>query len=148
MLRVSNNTPSVTYDRLTKNGRSLKEFTVRVAIRLSPPGATTLNVQETLDGLNGYREYFAGITSVRGLAEFARIEESEPDYDVIAEINALLRNIDIAVASGRNAMPTDSKGNEAAFRRNAAGGRDYAKITGPALATFRADIQSITATLS
>jgi len=105
------------YERSKEIGARLRTYTVNTSNKLSS-GATSVRVLGVLDSLIGYKTDFNLVKSIPGIAQYAREQENDPNYDAVAEFNTLIAFIDTAISTITSTFPTDASGFLLAYKFN------------------------------
>lgn len=117
-------------------GISLADFVSGRSVELLPDGTAQL-VLDTLDTLVSYSSRLTVLSQTPNIGQFARDQENDPSYDVVAELTALISLIDAAIAVIISTVPQDGAGFLLFQKRNAAGVAIDRTFTGATLAGLR-----------
>jgi hypothetical protein len=109
MLKVSNPLPANALARLKEQGYILKNYAAQHAAIVA--AGTNAKIFE---GIVIQLERLAGellaLKSTAGLTAYAASQEGDPDYDIVAEIDAVTAAIEAVGAAVRAGIPTDPTG--------------------------------------
>ena len=107
--RASNALPALNYDRAKKLAFQVQRLTSARSTEFSS-GASSAQVLSLLDNIRALKSQLDAVKSTPGIATYAKEQEDDPAYDVVAEFTALLAAIDAVIAEIVTTMPTDGSG--------------------------------------
>ncbi len=142
--KATNILPAEGYDR----GKKVAIQTRQLAQNRSAEwqaGANSFQVVAALDNLRTLRAELNSVRSVPGIATYARVQEDDVTYDVVAEFNALVAAIDTAIASISTTLPKDGGGFLLLETIAADGTRTPRTFTPGQLNTIRGNLDAIVA---
>lgn len=133
--RATNNLPAVNYDEAKSLARQLKNYASSRAT-LFGSGGNSDQIFATLDALKQFRDRLDAIRSTPGIAQYARDQEDDQTYDVVAEFVAMVAAVDAAIAQIVTTFPADGSGFLLAQTLSADGSRSARSFSAAGLATF------------
>lgn len=90
----------------------------------------------------------ATLAATPGLQTYAQAQENNPLLDIAAEYNAMVSQINSVIAWIAANFPQDGAGYKLAFQMDADGGLVWRQFTTASLATFRTQLDALTATIA
>ena len=104
--KASNAVPSRAYNEIKLEALKVKDFADRVVILLSSDFSAN-NLNGMITTLIHHKAKLDNLKATAGLSQYAKDQESDQSYDVVAEFAALLSLIDTVIAEIKN-TPTNS----------------------------------------
>ena len=107
--RASNIVPEKGLERAKTQANYLRRKAGEKVSQFSS-GANADDILALASNLRSVRNDLASLTSISGLAEYAREQENDSSYDIVAEFNALLALVDDVITEIVTTFPVDSSG--------------------------------------
>lgn len=108
--RASNSIPESAYEQAKALAVQVKSLADNRAARWAS-GSDAVEVSAAIDRAVAMRDRLNAIASTPGIAAYARSQEDDDLYDVVAEFQALVAALETVIAECVNALPTSSPGN-------------------------------------
>lgn len=146
--KATNILPVKAYDRAKSLSINVQRLANNRALAFAS-GASSSEVASTIDNLMAYRTELFSIKSVPGIADYAKVQEDNPAYDVVAEFNALIAVIDDAISTISTALPRDGSDWLLLVKRDATSGvLTDRSFSGAAMATTITKLEAISAAVT
>ena len=142
--RASNSTPAEAWELAKRLGRSVNTRSARYAEDFAT-GATFNEVLNCGAQFYSFSAEFDELAQVPGLADYARTEEDDPAYDVIAEVQNLRTLIENLITDLQTLLPQDQNGYLLENKLNADFSRNNRSFTGAQLQPLITRLQAIDA---
>ena len=132
----------------TAKGRALaiKVFAVAKSTELVT-ATKSVDILGIADSIANFVSELNTIKSTPGLAEYAKDQENDQSYDVVAEFNALVASLDAVISTVKSTFPVDSGGFLLSETFNADGTRTPRTFTASQVATIKADLDTVVASI-
>lgn len=111
-------------------------------------GANSERILTAMDTLINFRTELNVVKSTPRIAQYAKDQEGDQNYDVAAEFIAVIALLDIAIASIITAFPRDGNDYLLAETMDANGVRAPRNFTSGALSGIRTDLDAVAAGIS
>ena len=145
--RAASAIPAGEYQKAKLQAVQLKNYALSRSA-LFNVGANSLEVLATVDNLSAMHDALNGYKDVPGIISYAEIQEDDVTYDVSVEFTTMLASIDTCVTDIVATLPTDVDGylllNEI-LPDGTLVPRDFTPVQ---LATAKANLDAIAATIS
>lgn len=142
--RATNILPQEGYDRSKKIASRLKQFSANRSAALAG-GGNSDQVLGTVDSMKLFKEQLVEVATIPGIGDYAKTQEDDPTYDVVAEFTALLVLIDAVVAEVFATFPVDVSGFLQAYTLIADGTQVPRIFTPAQLAGLRTELNAVDA---
>lgn len=140
--RASNQIPAENYQRSKDLANQLKrQAQTRSATFAS--GAKSAEILAAADHLNAFKTELIAMSQTPGIVAFAKEQEDDPTYDVVAEFTALLATIDAVIAEIVSTLPADTNDWLLINKINADGSLAPRSFTGAQLSGLRSLMDDI-----
>jgi hypothetical protein len=107
--RATNSVPEGGLNNAKRLAVSIKNTAItRAAFYAS--GADSDNILALADEMRRYSIALTAIKSIPGIGQYARDQEGDANYDIVAEFNALIAGVDAVVSQIVSTFPVDSSG--------------------------------------
>lgn len=110
-------------------------------------GATSAEILSTVDNLRALKSALDEAKATPGIADYARSQEDNQAYDVVAEFNAMLAAIDAVIANVVTTIPKDGSGFLLVDRIETDGSLTPRDFTGPQLTGLVNELNSLSAAI-
>lgn len=104
--KASNILPQRGYDEARNIARNIKRVSNQYISSMSS-GSTSNEILDALWFLNTNSDRMNSLKTIPGIGDYAKAQEDDPAYDVVAEFNALIALVDDAETWIRTTLPTD-----------------------------------------
>ena len=106
--RASNRLPAEGYDQAKGHalGLQTRSQAWRDQLAAGPTGANV--VLEIMESLKSYRAVLNEIAAIPGIAAYARAQENDETYDVVAEFQAMLATVQLAIDNVTSTFPSST----------------------------------------
>lgn len=88
------------------------------------------------------------LKTTTGLGQFAKDQEADQSYDVVAEYNAMAAQLDLTIQWAIDNLPKDGSGYELTYTRDSAGNKIPRQFSPAQTATFRTQLDALLATIN
>lgn len=140
--RADNTIPNRALQRAKAICRTVK-VRAQAASSLFASGADAQEVLAILGALSRFNVELATLKTTPGLAQYAKDQENDQNYDVVAEFNAVLAALDDFVSTVLSNFPADGSGYALAFKFDASGTLIYRTFTAAQLATITSKLDAV-----
>ena len=113
--RASNVLPQEGYDNVRSRMYRLRARCVAQSALMAVDGYDADRLLALLDDLADGQQLLSETSGIQGIAQYAKDQENDQSYDVVAEFVALTNAVDAAVAGIISAIPTSNPGNYVAL---------------------------------
>ena len=140
--RASNFIPEQGYRDAKAAAVQIKSYSAAAVQRLQ----ASVNADVVLmifHDIRRFGEQLDQIKIIPGLADYAKAQETDPTYDVVAEFTALVASMDAVKANILGTFPTDGSGYLLEKKFNAQGTYDYRQFTAAQTATLRGLLDTV-----
>ncbi len=145
--RATNILPERGYEKAKDHAANLRQFAQGKVVQLASGGNST-QILNILDSLIGYRLNLIDIQSIPGIAAYARTQEDDSTYDVVAEFTALIALIEAGINDIVTTFPVDQSNFLLAEIFNIDGTRSPRNFTSSQLSGLVTVLTSIAAGIS
>lgn len=145
---ASNLIPQSAYSQAKQTALNLRTLAVE-AITLTAGGSNADWLLGLLMRLRGMQTSLTELSATPGIAAYAREQEGDPEYDVVAEFTAMLATLDDTADWLANVMPKDGSGYLLLWTLDPnTGNRITRTFTGTQLASLGTKLQTLVNTVS
>lgn len=147
--RATNILPQEGFNRAKSLAAHLKNYASTLSASWAS-GADSEHILDALKTLIGYSDNLKAIRAISGIGAYAQSigAENDPAYDIVTEFNVMILGIDAAVANIIATFPADGSGYLLATQFDGSGGITQRVFTGASLAQARADLDTISTSIS
>ena len=143
VIRATNDSPVGVYAATKQFIGQIKTVANNYATQFAVSGGDAEEVLLVLDRLNTGIERLNSVKNVGGIAAYAREQENNQGYDVVAEFNSLIALLEAARATIVTTLPESTNGFTEVFSLNSDGTKTYRTFTVPQLSSLTTDLQNI-----
>jgi hypothetical protein len=97
----------------------------------------------TFHDLRRWHDELNAVKAIGGIAQYAKDQEDDQAYDVVAEFNALIAAVEAVMDNIRSTFPTDASGYLLEKQWNAQGTYDFRQFTKAQLSTLRGLLDAV-----
>jgi hypothetical protein len=145
--RASNALPAYNYDRAKKLAWQLRRLTSARSAEFAS-GATSAQVLSVLDNMRALKAELDEVKTTPGIAAYAKAQEDDVAYDVVAEFTAMLAAVDAVIQEIITTMPKDGSGFLLLNQFDVDGALIPRNFTAAQLANLRTLLDGVTSSVS
>lgn len=126
----------------------LKAYVVGQSAAFAQATTNRVVVTALAGDLRKFRDEFALIAAIPGMAEYARAQENDANYDIVFEFTAMLNVLDAAITEIVTTYPKGATGEILERTMNSNGTTSLATFTAANLAALRTRLNAIAAAVN
>lgn len=145
--KASTSVPVTGYAKAKALALAIKKFAAQRAEHLRTDSNADA-VLATFHDLRRYRDELLTVKDITGLAQYAKDQEADSAYDIIAEFIALINAVEAVMANILLTFPTDVNGYLLEKQFNAQGTYDFRQFSTVQLAPLVVLLEAVNSTVS